>query len=137
MAEEEIIVQTIDEVANIDFAKETNNLINNQTNDLQGSIDSVSTQLENIENAELNFYEGDIFTLVSSLTSKYDLVYLSNIIDYANKKDYKNLLSKFNLNDNGVVLSYIFSHVKKYSDFLDMCEVKEDSKEDRGVLIYK
>ena len=47
------------------------------------------------------------------------------------------LLSKFNLNDNGVVLSYIFSHVKKYSDFLDMCEVKEDSKEDRGVLIYK
>lgn len=92
---------------------------------------------KNIENAELNFYEGDIFTLVSSLTSKYDLVYLSNIIDYANKKDYKNLLSKFNLNDNGVVLSYIFSHVKKYSDFLDMCEVKEDSKEDRGVLIYK
>ena len=59
------------------------------------------------------------------------------IYDYANKKDYKNLLSKFNLNDNGVVLSYIFSHVKKYSDFLDMCEVKEDSKEDRGVLIYK
>ena len=92
---------------------------------------------KNIENTELNFYEGDIFTLVSSLTSKYDLVYLSNIIDYANKKDYKNLLSKFNLNDNGVVLSYIFSHVKKYSDFLDMCEVKEDSKEDRGVLIYK
>lgn len=54
MAEEEIIVQTIDEVANIDFAKETNNLINNQTNDLQGSIDSVSTQLENIENAILD-----------------------------------------------------------------------------------
>ena len=26
---------------------------------------------------------------------------------------------------------------EKYSDFLDMCEVKEDSKEDRGVLIYK
>ena len=42
---------------------------------------------KNIENAELNFYEGDIFTLVSSLTSKYDLVYLSNIIDYANKKE--------------------------------------------------
>ena len=81
---------------------------------------------KNIENAELNFYEGDIFTLVSSLTSKYDLVYLSNIIDYANKKDYKNLLSKFNLNDNGVVLSYIFSRVKKYSDFLDMFEEKED-----------
>lgn len=92
---------------------------------------------ENIENTELNFYEGDIFTLVSSLNSKYDLVYLSNIIDYVNKKDYKNLLSKFNLNDNGVVLSYIFSHIKKYNDFLDMCEVKEDSKEDRGVLIYK
>lgn len=54
MPEEEVIVQTIDEVANIDFAKETNNLINNQTNDLQGSIDSVSTQLENIENAILD-----------------------------------------------------------------------------------
>ena len=80
---------------------------------------------KNIENAELNFYEGDIFTLVSSLTSKYDLVYLSNIIDYANKKDYKNLLSKFNLNDNGVVLSYIFSHVKKYSDFLAEYKIEE------------
>ena len=73
---------------------------------------------KNIENAELNFYEGDIFNLVSSLNSKYDLVYLSNIIDYVNKKDYKNLLSKFNLNDNGVVLSYIFSHVKNIVIFL-------------------
>ena len=34
-------------------------------------------------------------------------------------------------------LSHYKEIVKKYSDFLDMCEVKEDSKEDRGVLIYK
>ena len=92
---------------------------------------------ENIDNAKLNFYEGDIFTLSRSLKNKYDLVYLSNIIDYSNKNDYIKLLSQFNLNDNGIVLSYIFSNVKKYSEFFNMCKVKKDSEEDRGILIYK
>ena len=75
MAEEEIIVQTIDEVANIDFAKETNNLINNQTNDLQGSIDSVSTQLENIENAILDS------NIVSNDTASVDLSEVTTLIE--------------------------------------------------------
>ena len=75
MAEEEIIVQTIDEVANIDFAKETNNLINNQTNDLQGSIDSVSTQLENIENAILDS------NIMPNNTASVDLSEVTTLIE--------------------------------------------------------
>lgn len=75
MAEEEIIVQTIDEVANIDFAKETNNLINNQTNDLQGSIDSVSTQLENIENAILDS------NIITNNTASVDLSEVTTLIE--------------------------------------------------------
>lgn len=92
---------------------------------------------ENIENIKLNFYEGDIFTLVNTLNDKYDLVYLSNIIDYVNKKGYMDLLGKFNLTDNGVVLSYIFSNINKYNDFFNTCKVKKDSKEDKGILIYR
>ena len=75
MAEEEIIVQTIDEVANIDFAKVTNNLINNQTNDLQGSIDSVSTQLENIENAILDS------NIMPNNTASVDLSEVTTLIE--------------------------------------------------------
>ena len=75
MAEEEIIVQTIDEVANIDFAKETNNLINNQTNDLQGSIDNVSTQLENIENAILDS------NIIPNNTASVDLSEVTTLIE--------------------------------------------------------
>lgn len=72
MANEEVIIQTIDEVANIDFAKETNDLIDNQTTGLQDSIDSVSTQLENIENAIFevnNVTEGTSPVNLSEVTS--------------------------------------------------------------------
>lgn len=75
MANEEVIVQTIDEVANIDFVKETNNLIDNQTNDLQDSIDSVSTQLENIENAILDN------NIISDATASVDLSEVTTLIE--------------------------------------------------------
>lgn len=75
MANEEVIVQTIDEVANIDFVKETNDLIDNQTNDLQDSIDNVSTQLENIENAILDN------NIISDATASVDLSEVTTLIE--------------------------------------------------------
>ena len=69
------VYSNIDEVANIDFAKETNNLINNQTNDLQGSIDSVSTQLENIENAILDS------NIIPNNTASVDLSEVTTLIE--------------------------------------------------------
>ena len=92
---------------------------------------------ENIDNVKLNFYEGNILNIIEFLNGKYDLVYLSNIIDYIDKNIYKSLLSKFNLTNDGVVLSYIFSNIDKYKDIFEFCERKKESETSKGILVYK
>lgn len=46
--QEEIIVQTADEVANIDYMRNTNDIINKQTNEIQNNMDIITEQLETI-----------------------------------------------------------------------------------------
>ena len=46
--QEEIIVQTADEVANIDYMRNTNDIINEQTNEIQNNMDIITEQLETI-----------------------------------------------------------------------------------------
>lgn len=61
-----------------------------------------------IDRVNINLYEGDILKLKTLYKNKYDLIYLSNIINYVNRIKYKELLSKFNLNDNGIILTYFY-----------------------------
>lgn len=46
MAEEEVIIQTADEVSNIDYMRKTNNIINAQTEEMQNNMDIVSEKLD-------------------------------------------------------------------------------------------
>ena len=66
-----------------------------------------------IKDVDISTFEGDILDIYSSFKGSYDLVYLSNIIYYTDVKRYRELLDKFNLRDQGIILTYLF--FKDYS----------------------
>lgn len=58
MAQEEIIVQTADEVAQIDYKRLTNDIITAQTDEIQNNINNISEQLDVIiDNTNSNTYD--------------------------------------------------------------------------------
>ena len=93
-----------------------------------------------IKNVNINTFEGDILTLVDKLDNKYDVVYLSNIMNYVAKDKYKEMLSKLNLKDNAIALTYIYDYNDRISKFFNENNYSFDKFNDdknSGVLIYK
>ena len=62
---------------------------------------------KNIKNAKVKHYIGDIRQISSMLNKEYDLVNLSNIINYIDSDEYKDILNNLSLSDDGIALSYI------------------------------
>lgn len=58
MPQEEIIAQTADEVANIDFMRKTNDIIIEQTAEIQNNMDTISEQLDIIIDNNTNTISG-------------------------------------------------------------------------------
>lgn len=62
---------------------------------------------QKLKDVEINHMVGDIFSLVDDLEDEYDLVNLSNIIDYTTIDNYQDLIEKFKLTKDGCILSYM------------------------------
>lgn len=62
-----------------------------------------------IDDVVIRTYEGDILDIADGFTERYDLIYLSNIIYYSDVNRYREMLKKFHLEDDGVILSYFYS----------------------------
>ena len=57
MVQEEIVIQTADEVAQIDYRRLTNDMITAQTDEIQENIENISQQLDTIiDNTNSNIY---------------------------------------------------------------------------------
>lgn len=68
-----------------------------------------------IDDVVIRTYDGNILDMYFDVS--YDLVYLSNIIYYSDVNKYKNMLEKFKLNKDGIVLTYFYKvqeHIKDY-----------------------
>lgn len=68
-----------------------------------------------IDDVVIRTYDGNILEMDFDVS--YDLVYLSNIIYYSDVNKYKDMLERFNLNENGIVLTYFYKvqeHIKDY-----------------------
>ncbi len=61
-----------------------------------------------IKDVDVTTREGDILDIYSTFKGEYDLVYLSNIISYVDINRYKAMLDKFNLTDQGIILTYLY-----------------------------
>lgn len=59
----------------------------------------------------INSYTGNILNINTNFQDKYDLIYLSNIIYYEDLKKYKDMLTNFNLTNQGIILTYLYKVV--------------------------
>ena len=73
------------------------------------SEDEYNNLKAKINSCIVNHYVGNIFDVVEDFKDKYDLINLSNIVDYHDPEKYRQLLDKFNLSRNGIILTYLFS----------------------------
>lgn len=67
---------------------------------------------QQIKKANVSHKIGDIKNIILNDKNKYDLVNLSSVI-YFYQDDYKELLKSINLNDNGIILSYLFDNNRR------------------------
>ena len=91
----------------------------------------------NIQQVNLEYITGDIFSLAKKLDTKYDFINLSSIIYYNDLNKYKEMLETLPLIDNGEALTYLYK-IKPFSqkqDFFPNCDFHSFDN-DSGVMIY-
>ena len=91
----------------------------------------------NIQQVNLEYITGDIFSLAKKLDTKYDFINLSSIIYYNDVSKYKKMLETLPLIDNGEALTYLYK-IKPFSqkqDFFPNCDFHSFDN-DSGVMIY-
>lgn len=91
----------------------------------------------NIQQVNLEYITGDIFSLTKKLDTKYDFINLSSIIYYNDLNKYKEMLETLPLMDNGEALTYLYK-IKSFSqkqDFFPNCDFHSFDN-DSGVMIY-
>ena len=74
---------------------------------------------ENAKHVKVNAFTSGIDELHTKTDKSYDLIYLSDIIDYYNVPNFKNSIDNLRVNPNGIILNTFLmaSAGNKYSDF--------------------
>lgn len=90
-----------------------------------------------ILNIKSQYYTGNIQELSSGFSYQYDFIHLSSIIYYVNQ--YKKLLFKLPLIDNGMTLTYLYQVTQELIDEYSECQIIpfDQEKMKEGVMIYK
>lgn len=122
------------------FSNETFNLRNVITrNAYLHSEEDYQSLRENMQQVNLKYITGDIFSLGKQLDDNYDFINLSSIIYYKKISEYQNLLESLPLTDNGEALTYLYN-VKMLiaeREHLSNCSFYNFSDNKSGVMIYK
>ena len=83
-----------------------------------GSIDYNKLQ-KKASGAKVDSITCDISKIAEKTDDSYDLIFLSNIVDYVPVKKFKNYINNLKVNENGIILStfgYV-NHVNKMADY--------------------
>ena len=91
---------------------------------------------DKINDVQFTFHTGDIFKTGSKLMDSYDLVYLSNILAYSDRSQYKELIESFNLTVNGYVLTYLFGNLDEYRGYFNG-KIHKFEESDNGILLTR
>ena len=66
---------------------------------------------EILKNININYIESDLMDL--KIEDNYDLIYLSNIINYVKKNAYLEKVDEFSEKSKGIIVSYIFGELDR------------------------
>ncbi len=92
---------------------------------------------DNIQQVNLKYVTGDIFSLAKELDTSYDFINLSSIIYYNDLDKYKERLETLPLIDNGEALTYLYKikPFKENQDYFPNCSFQSFDN-NAGVMIY-
>jgi len=92
-----------------------------------------------IENVNISTNQGNILSLINTFNKNYDLAYFSNIIYYVSRTEYKKMLEKLNLSDDGIALTYLYEVDDRIKNFFneENYRVGKFEESNAGVLVYK
>lgn len=92
---------------------------------------------DNIQQVNLKYITGDIFSLAKELDTSYDFINLSSIIYYNDLDKYKEMLETLPLIDNGEALTYLYKikPFKENQDHFPNCSFHSFDN-NSGVMIY-
>ncbi len=92
---------------------------------------------DNIQQVNLKYITGDIFSLAKKLDTSYDFINLSSIIYYNDLDKYKEMLETLPLIDNGEALTYLYKikPFKENQDYFPNCSFHSFDN-NSGVMIY-
>ena len=74
---------------------------------------------ELLSNVNISTHEGNILDIYKSFIGPYDLIYLSNIIYYVNRKRYKEMLEQLPLEKDGIIINYLYDSKKQITSFFN------------------
>lgn len=99
------------------------------------SYDNFNKLKNNLNHVNLNYYTSSIQNLLNILNKNHDFINLSSIIYYVN--NYKEILSKLKLNDNGIALTYLYKINRDLINGYNNCDFIQFDNSQEGVMILK
>lgn len=92
-----------------------------------------------IPSININTYEGNIIDISNKFNKAYDLIYLSNIIYYVDRKKYKEVLDRLKLTNNGLILTYLYDSLEQVNRYFkeDNYYIEPIKNTKAGLLIKK
>lgn len=64
-----------------------------------------------LQNVQINYIESNLLDL--KINDTYDLIYLSNILEYVKKNAYFDKIDELSVKNKGIIISYIFGEIDK------------------------
>lgn len=64
-----------------------------------------------LQNVQINYIESNLLDL--KINDTYDLIYLSNILEYVKKSAYFDKIDELSVKNKGIIISYIFGEIDK------------------------
>lgn len=64
-----------------------------------------------LQNVQINYIESNLLDL--KINDTYDLIYLSNILEYVKKSAYFDMIDELSVKNKGIIISYIFGEIDK------------------------
>lgn len=124
------------------FSHEIFNLNSARSNNLYLEEDNYKKLRSNLEKANINYINADLSNSSISFIEEYDFINLSSILYYGklnNVNNYKKLLQKFNLSDDGQIISYLYSidEIFRRSFYEENFSFRQFPNKKEGIMIYQ
>lgn len=89
---------------------------------------------EILKNIKINYIQGDILSI--DIKEAYDLIYLSNIIQYVNIEEYRRKIKHLSSISQGIIVTYIFGNIKKALNYFENTTYRKFNDNSSGILIH-